>query len=114
MSVIAQLQQLGAPPEVLRATAQRMQQQAEVAHIAVWPENWHAVLAWVAMATQWHWLPVAPEPVRTGLRLEALPAVLPAVRAQVPPDLRRPYAELLGQLQAMEDAALTEWRLQRR
>ena len=108
--MLEQLRQFGAPPEVLRATEQRLHAEAQDATIPVWPENWHAVLLFVAMATQWHW--VAPwrcPPARTGLRLEALPAVLPAVQRGVPRRLRKPYAVLLGQLQTMEDAALSEF-----
>ena len=110
--MLAQLQRFGAPPDVLAAfQAQHDAQQPQT--VAVWPEHWHAVSVFIAMATQWHWAAGGFAPARrTGLRLEALPAVLPAVRADLPSRCRQPYPRLLRQLQQLEDQALTEWRLQ--
>lgn len=110
--MLQQLQQLGAPPEVIAATAQRLQAEADGITFAVWPDNWHAVLTFVAMATQWHWVGTMASAQRTGLRLEALPAVLPAMRRTVPRRWRQPYHILLQQLQHLEDTALAAWRLQ--
>lgn len=112
--MLDQLRKFEAPPEVLAAAEARLQAEAQAVTIPVWPENWHAVRTFVAMATQWHWVvPWRCPPARTGLRLEALPAVLPAVQPSVPRRLRKPYAELVAQLQAMEDAALAEFAKQR-
>ena len=77
-SVLDQLRLHKAPPEVLRAMAERLDAEARAALVDVWPENWHAVCLFVAMATQWHWVvPPKGEPQRVGLRMESLPALLP-------------------------------------
>lgn len=105
--MLEQLRLFGAPPPVLRAAQEQLQAAADAATVKVWPENWHAVQAFLAMGTQWHWAPAGMAGSRpVGLRLEALPVVLPAVRARVPAAHRQPYAQLLAQLQQLEDAAL--------
>ncbi len=106
-TVLVQLRQWGAAPEVLRAAEEQLQAQAQAAQVRVWPEHWHAVQVLLAMATQWVWVPCGMAGARpVGLRLEALPVVLPAVRARVQRQHRQPYAVLLQQLQQLEDAAL--------
>lgn len=74
----------------------------------MWPENWHAVQLFSALATQWHWRPTVGGARRCGLRYEAVAAVLPAVRHAVPRRWRQPYPQLLTQLQHMEDQVLAE------
>lgn len=111
--MLEQLRRLGAPPEVLRATQERLAAEAASATVPVWPENWHAVIVFIGMATQWNWVaPWRGQPQRTGLRLEALPVVRAATLRNVPRRLRVGEAELLDQLQQMEDAALDEMRHQ--
>lgn len=107
--MLDQLRQFGAPAEVLRAAEQRLKAEADAVTLPVWPENWHAVNLFLALATQWHWVAPWRLPAqRTGLRLDAVPTVLPMVRRAVPARHRQPYAVLLRQLQAMEDAVLEE------
>lgn len=110
MRILDQLRQLGAPADVLLATEQRLATEAAQATIAVWPDNWHALMLFLAMATQWHWVGGMGTPQRTGLRMEALPALVPAVRRSVPRRWRQPYHRLLRQLQHCEDTALATWR----
>lgn len=106
--MLDQLAKLGAPPAVLAAARQRIEDEAAQATTPVWPENWHAVSLFMAMATQWHWITAPGVAQRIGLRYEALPAVRAAVQASVPKRWRKPWPELLRQLQVMEDAALSE------
>ena len=88
---------------------ERLEAEARELTVPVWPENWHAVLVFVGMASQWNWLaPWRGTAQRTGLRLEALPVVQAAVRREVPRRLRVGQAQLLRQLQLMEDAVLDE------
>jgi hypothetical protein len=109
--VLDQLRQFGAPPAVLAAAKAQVERSAAQAVVLVWPEHWHAVLLFRAMATQWHWAPCGLAGAqRVGLRMEALPAVRPAVAATVPPHCRQPYHVLVHQLQQLEDAALAELR----
>lgn len=106
-SVLVQLRQWGAAPEVVQAAEEQLHAEAEAAQVRVWPEHWHAVQVLLAMRTQWCWAPAGMAGSRpVGLRLEALPVVLPAVRARVPQQHRQPYPVLLQQLQLLEDAAL--------
>ena len=113
--MLAQLRQLGAPADVIQATQQRLAAEAEHWHVDIWPDNWHAVQLFVALATQWHWVAGMAAVQRTGLRYEALqvPAVQALVDAQVAPPLRQPPAVLMRQLQVLEDTALAEWARQR-
>lgn len=75
---------------------------------AVWPENWHAVLTFVGMATQWRWVVGTKKALRAGLIYESLEEVRHAVRQRVPRAVRKRRGELLEQLQVMEDAVLVE------
>lgn len=113
--MLAQLRLLGAPPDVIQATQQRLAAEAEHWHVDIWPDNWHAVQQFVALATQWHWVAGMSAVQRTGLRYEALqlPALQAMVHAQVAEPLRQPPAVLMRQLQALEDTALAEWAKQR-
>ena len=106
--MLAQLRRFGAPPEVLLAAEQQLAADALGDTISVWPENWHAVRVFLALATQWHWAATGHGSRRTGLRYEAIAAVLPAVRLAVHRKHRQAYPVLLGQLQTLEDSALAE------
>lgn len=109
--MLDQLRLWNAAPEVLRAMSERLQAEAQAVLVDVWPENWHAVCAFVGMATQWQWVtPWGAAPQRVGLRMEALPAVLPMVRGQVPRRWRQPHSRLLTQLQHLEQDALLALR----
>lgn len=112
--MLQQLRDLGAPPDVVQATQQRLVAQAQAAQVQVWPEHWHAVLLFLAMGTQWQWVsgPLV-EPQRVGLRMEAAPVVNAGVRGQIDQAHRQPLPELMRQLLVLEQAALDEWRSQR-
>ena len=103
-----QLRLWGAPAEVIQAATARALDEARVATVDVWPEHWYAVVVFRAMHTQWHWVALPAGARRCGLRYEALPQVLPAVRRQVPARWRQPYRVLMQQLQLLEDEALAE------
>lgn len=111
--MLDQLRQLGAPAAVIAATQVRITAEAKQARVDVWPENWHAVSLFLALATQWHWLVGLGGAQRIGLRYEAIHAVLPMLSAKVPAQHQQPYAVLLGQLQHLEDAALAAMAEQR-
>lgn len=111
--MLRQLVQLGAPADVIESMRQQLESDADRHQVLVWPENWHAVQVFRLMATQWVWVAGMGSAMRTGLRLEALPAVLPAAQPLVQRRWRRPYHVLLQQVQQMEDAALGEWNKQR-
>lgn len=96
---------------MLRAAQARLEAESGAATVPVWPENWHALTVFIGMSTQWNWVaPWRGQPQRTGLRLEALPVIQAAVRRDVPRRLRVSDAQLLEQLQCMEDAALDQMR----
>lgn len=113
--LLAQLRQMDAPADVIQATQQRLAAEAEGWHVDIWPDNWHAVQTFVAMATQWHWLAGMQGAQRIGLRYSALqvPELQAMVQLQVQPALRQPPGVLMRQLQVLEDTALAEWARQR-
>lgn len=106
--MLAQLRRFGAPAEVLLAAERQLAADALGDTINIWPENWHAVRVFLALATQWSWAGTGLGSRRTGLRYEAIAAVLPAARKAVPRKHRQAYPTLLGQLQMLEDTALAE------
>lgn len=69
-TVAEDLAAFGAEPEEVARAAP-----ATPAHYEVWPENWEAVLAFIACGTQWRRLAVAPYRL-AGLDYAALEAVL--------------------------------------
>lgn len=101
---IEALREMGASPATIEQARIKLGLDEPSQGIPVLPENWHAVQAFSAMATQWHWRPTkAGGAAREGLRLEALPTVLAGLRQGLH---RRPLADLLPRLQVMERAAL--------
>lgn len=74
--------------------------------VEVLPENWHAALVFLGMATQWR--RDFGEP--TGLDYSVLHVVMAEHKAT---PRRRPYAELMGQLRVLEDEALGQFNLSR-
>jgi hypothetical protein len=72
----------------------------------VWPDNWHAMRVFLAMATQWQWGIGFARARRLGMRYEPLWDVAAAVRPTVPRHLRRRRWQLLEQLQVLEDTVL--------
>lgn len=92
---------------MVAATQVRLQAEAAAWCCDVWPENWHAVQLFVALATQWHWASAGlAGSRRTGLRYSAIRPVLPMVQQAVQQRWRQPYPTLMRQLQHMEDEAL--------
>jgi len=77
----------------------------QAAVLSVWPQNWHALLAFIEMGTQWRLVPTMTGVLYQGLEYAALPVVLAALKPRVPADLRRPLHELLPQLRVMEQRA---------
>lgn len=102
------LEAFGCAPEVIEEARQAIKAQADAVDFLVWPENWHAVMLFLGMRTQWRWVIGAAAAARTGLDYSALPSVRPAVLQLVPPERRQPWPELLPQLQVMECAVLED------
>lgn len=103
--VLQQLQDLGAPPDVLAAW--QANQAAQPQGVPVYPEHWHAMHLLQALTTQWRWVMTAQGGRRQGLRYEAAtPVVLRAVSQQVPAALRQPLHVVWQQLQHMERAVI--------
>jgi hypothetical protein len=73
---------------------------------AVWPENWHAVRVFLAMATQWNWGVGVARGCLFGMNYQALEFVVGSIRPTVPRGLRRRRWQLLEQVQLMEDTVL--------
>lgn len=85
---------------------QALHEQAAAETLSVWPENWHAVVLFDALRTQWRWA-VGMGAQRLGLEYSALPIVRDAIEPRIAPDLRTAWPELFAQLQIMEAAVLT-------
>jgi hypothetical protein len=66
--------------------------------LAIWPENWAAVRAMAAMATQWRRAGMAG--IEVGLDYAVLPVVCAALALTLDEDL-------LGRIRVMEAAALS-------
>lgn len=98
---------MGAPPDALEALAERLQALRDAATVRVWPEHWHAVMLFRAMATQWRAVVGSKGLVWLGLDYPAIPIAMEGARARVPRRLRKPLAALLPQLQVLEKAAAT-------
>lgn len=82
------------PPEWMREEAE------QGGSFAVLPENWDAVQAFIACATQWH---CGPKGEPRGLRYAALELVLKRLRIEDPDDAWM-------RVRVMEQAALLEFR----
>ena len=80
------------------------------ATLAVWPENWHAVMLFCDLSSQWCAAASLVGIVWLGLDYAAItPLVLKACKRSVPRAHRRPEHVLMPQLRALEKAATT-WR----
>lgn len=99
----------GASADDLAHLRKTLHQQAAAPVCEVLPECWFAVMVFNSMSTQWHWCGGMPAQ-RKGLRYSVLPLVMRSLH-HVPH--RRPLAELLPQLQVMEDAAMAICNAQR-
>lgn len=67
----------------------------------VWPDNWQAVSAFIALGTQWRVGPGGP----TGLDYTAIPVVLRALRVK-----RADHSDVFDALRVMEIEALSIMR----
>lgn len=88
------------PPDdsgILSALGLRWEGERPNCDCAVWPDNWAAVEAFEAMATQW----AVGAKGATGIRYEALPAVFGLLR--IP---RRQWASMFQDIRLMERTAL--------
>lgn len=68
----------------------------------VWPENWHAVCAFLDMASQWRLVPTMKGVLWQGLDYAALPVVLAALKPALPEHTVRPLAKLMPQIRVLE------------
>lgn len=68
----------------------------------VWPENWHAVCAFLDMASQWRLVPTMTSVLWQGLDYAALPIVLAALKPALPEHTVRPLAKLMPQIRVLE------------
>lgn len=76
------------------------------ATLAVWPENWHAVMLFCDLSSQWRAASSLLGIVWLGLDYSAItPLVLKACKRSVPRAHRRPEHELMPQLRTLEKAA---------
>lgn len=69
----------------------------------VWPQNWHAVCAFLDMGSQWRLIPTLTRVLWQGLDYSALPVVLAALRPTIAEEHRKRLHELLPQLRVLED-----------
>lgn len=80
------------------------------ATLAVFPENWHAVMLFCDLSSQWRAVAGMARIVWLGLDYAAVtPTVWKACRRSIPRPHRRPESRVMPQLRALEKAA-TEWR----
>lgn len=99
------LRAMRVPAEVIEEARAAIEERNKTALFGVWPEHWHAVRTLCEMATQWRYaggVAVA----RVGLDYAALPVVLKAQRGSIGRRYRRPFGELMRQLQVLECAVL--------
>jgi hypothetical protein len=97
---------MGAPPDVLESLRQRLAQQAKQTDFAVWPEHWHALVLFRALATQWR---MHPAGYPCGLVYTSIPIVQPRIHSHVDAAHRQDADTLFDQLQILEMAALESW-----
>jgi hypothetical protein len=100
---IEALRGMGASEETIQQARAMLKLDEGPPRMPVLPQCWFAVRVFQMMANQWHWAPSGRRSMRTGLRFEALPVVMAALRDE---PHRVPLATLLPQLDVMQTAAL--------
>lgn len=100
--MIEQLEQAGAPPEVIAAARKQANPEADV--VEVWPENWESFTLFSSLSTQWVVAVGVSAARRIGLNYPAAESVMRMMN--IP---RKRQSALLGDLRVMERAALKVW-----
>lgn len=104
------LEAMGVAPEVLEEMRAALDDADKRATLAVRPEIWHALQAFLAMETQWNVAFGAFGGERwIGLHYASLPLVLASLRGEIPERCRQPLSVLRPQIKRMELAA-AGWR----
>lgn len=98
------MQALGLPPALVQQAQVAIAERNAKAQQPVWPENWHAVCAFLDMSSQWRMLPMLNGVLWQGLDYSALPVVLAAIKPVMPEHCRLPLHKLMPQLRALEAA----------
>lgn len=93
------------PAEVVAQFRAGVAQRNASETFGVWPENWHAVLAFCDMSDQWSLVATMGGVYWQGLNYASLPVVLQALKPTVGRRYRKPLHELLPQLRALAQAA---------
>lgn len=96
------MQALGLPPALVQQAQVAIAERNATARQLVWPENWHAVCAFLDMSSQWRMLPMLNGVLWQGLDYSALPVVLAALKPVIPDHCRRPLHKLMPQLRELE------------
>lgn len=97
---------MGVGEQLLTEAAANIAERAAAQALDVWPENWHAVLAFLEMGSQWRVIPTMTSLLWQGLEYAAIPLVLAALKPRVPAECRRPLHELMPQLRTLERRAV--------
>lgn len=98
-SLLKQLQQHRAPPEVIATMRQRLEEARQESVFEVWPEHWHAVQVLSLSRTQWRVAAGMGGLLYLGLDYSALQPVLAATRHV---KHAQPIERLLPTLQQLE------------
>jgi hypothetical protein len=107
---LAALAAFGVSAEQIATVRKVIEARNARATLAVWPENWHAVMLFCDLSSQWRAVAGMVRIVWLGLDYAAItPTVLKACRRSIPRAHRRPEHRLMPQLRTLEKAA-TNWR----
>ncbi len=104
--MLEQAQAFGASAAQLEALRGSIERRNRPQAAGVWPEHWHALEVFLAMATQWRTHLGARGLFYEGLDYAALPPVL-AEHRRLPRRLRQPMDRLMPQLRTLELEART-------
>lgn len=97
--------QAGAPAEVVAQFRTALEARNASATFAVWPQNWHAVMVFCDMASQWRVVAGLAGLMYQGLEYSALPLVMRARKPLVARRHRQRLHELMPQLRTLERTA---------
>lgn len=93
---------MGVAAELIAEARAHIEEHNRSAELSVWPENWHAVLIFLDMDTQWRLVPAADRLLWQGLDRSALPITMAGIKCRVPEECRRSLSELMPQLRTLE------------
>ena len=97
--------QAGAPADVIAQFRAALAARNANATFAVWPQNWHAVMLFCDMASQWRVVARMAGLMYQGLEYSALPLVMRARKPLVARCHRQRLHELMPQLRTLERTA---------